>query len=450
MAIDPLRFLEQLQSDTDVMDEVSAYAPSRSRGAGARVSIGSSGGTAIPQMAAQYLGESQAQSEAAYDGTQGPVAAKSHALAYMNDPQWQHWDQMRSKAVDNMKGGGGFWGWATGGRYNAALGQEAQNADYMARQIERRYLDEATVRAASTNQYDWANPSRKAVYDPATGTYKDEFTGTLGGKAYRPIDRPTQNMVDERGVSVTATRGPADQGWVTKGAALPDESKYINGTTEPPTEGAFAGGVADSEESMPVIRDAKTLAENAKAKSEVKRDEAAADKDKALAAAAGAEEFSSAAPGSVVYDKKSGKQKFSVPQTASQSGAGRGGAAGRPLSATAKLEQARKLAVSAVPKPVLNQWDTKASEKLDAWQKAYDAKVSEELERIESMASGATSVGDAEPENNHGGKKGAAPAKASLPAQAAAAVKKLKPGQTVTFNNGQVWKNDGGTPVQVK
>ena len=71
---------------------------------------------------------------------------------------------------------------------------------------------------------------------------------------------------------------------------------------------------------MPVIRDAKVLSENAKARSEVKRDEAAAKKDEALAAAAGAEEFSSAAPGSVVYDKRSGKQKFSVPQTASQSG----------------------------------------------------------------------------------------------------------------------------------
>lgn len=388
---DLLQMMAELADDSDIMGQISQSVPSRSRGAGARVSIGGSGGSgySVPQLAREYVGQEQASAEATDDGQNGPAAAKSHAMAYMEDPQWQHWDKMRSGAVNNMKGGGGFWGWATGGRYNNALGQEAQYADYMARQIEKRYLDEATVRAANTDRYDWANPSRKAVYDPATGTYKDEFTGTLGGKAYRPIDRPTQNMVDERGVSVTATRGPADQGWVTKGAALPDESKYINGTTEPPTEGAFAGGVADSEESMPVIRDAKTLAENAKAKSEVKRDEAAADKDKALAAAAGAEEFSSAAPGSVVYDKKSGKQKFSVPQTASQSGATRGG--NRPMATKDIVAQARANALASVPKPRLNEWDPKASEKLAEWEAKFNDKFESELDRIEGMASGGAS-----------------------------------------------------------
>ena len=410
MAIDPLKFLEQLQSDTDVMDEVSAYAPSRSRGAGARVSIGSSGGTAIPQMAAQFMGESQAQSEAADDGQSGPVAAKSHTLAYMDDPQWQHWDQMRAKAVNNMADGGGFWGWATGGRYNAALGQEAQNADYMARQIERRYLDEATVRAANTDRYDWTKPSRQAVYNPETGTYADEFTGTLGGKAMRPVDRPTQDMVTETGAVVSATRGPANQGWVTKGAALPSETKYINGSTEPSADGPFAGGVAESEESMPVIRDAKMLSENAKARSEVKRDEAAAKKDEALATAAEnrGPKLTSHSPGSWVTDE-TGKVVLKVPQTASQSGANRGGGgAGRPLSVTAKLEQARKNALSAVPKNKEMEWN---AAKLAEWQKAYDAKVAEELELIERMDSGAPSVGDAEPDNDYGARKPPAPSK---------------------------------------
>ena len=340
---DLLQMMAELADDSDIMGQISQSVPSRSRGAGTRVSIGGSGGSgySVPQLAREYVGQEQASAEAADDGQNGPVAAKSHAMAYMEDPQWQHWDRMRSGAVNNMKGGGGFWGWATGGRYNNALGQEAQYADYMARQIEKRYLDEATVRAANTDRYDWTKPSRQAVYNPETGTYADEFTGTLGGKAMRPVDRPTQDMVTETGAVVSATRGPANQGWVTKGAALPSETKYINGSTEPSAEGPFAGGVAESEESMPVIRDAKMLSENAKARSEVKRDEAAAKKDEALAAAAGAEEFSSASPGSVVYDKRSGKQKFSVPQTASQSG-------DRPDKPAMTYEEAAKLVLGRI------------------------------------------------------------------------------------------------------
>jgi len=221
-------------------------------------------------------------------------------------------------------------------------------------------------------------------------------------------------MVTETGAVVSATRGPANQGWVAKGVITPPsddpeyKTKYINDSTEPPTEGPFAGGVVAVEQSMPVIRDAKMLSENAKARSEVKRDEAAAKKDEALAAAAaGAEEFSSASPGSVVYDKRSGRQKFSVPQTASQSGANRGGGgAGRPLSVTAKLEQARKNALSAVPKNKEMEWN---AAKLAEWQKAYDAKVAEELELIERMDSGAPSVGDAEPDNDYGGRRAASP-----------------------------------------
>jgi len=409
---DLLQMMAELADDSDIMGQISQSVPSRSRGAGARVSIGGSGGSgySVPQLAREYVGQEQASAEATDDGQNGPVAAKSHAMAYMEDPQWQHWDKMRSGAVNNMKGGGGFWGWATGGRYNNALGQEAQYADYMARQIEKRYLDEATVRAANTDRYDWTKPSRQAVYNPETGTYADEFTGTLGGKAMRPVDRPTQDMVTETGAVVNATRGPANQGWVTKGAALPDETRYANGATEPPTEGPFAGGVADSEESMPVIRDAKMLSENAKARSEVKRDEAAAKKDEALAAAAGAEEFSSASPGSVVYDKRSGKQKFSVPQTASQSGANRSGGS-KPMATKDIVAQARANALASVPKPRLNEWDPKASEKLAAWQSEYDKKFEAELERIGDMASGAPSVGDAEPDNDYGARKPPAPSK---------------------------------------
>lgn len=409
---DLLQMMAELADDSDIMGQISQSVPSRSRGAGARVSIGGSGGSgySVPQLAREYVGQEQASAEATDDGQNGPVAAKSHAMAYMEDPQWQHWDKMRSGAVNNMKGGGGFWGWATGGRYNNALGQEAQYADYMARQIERRYLDEATVRAANTDGYDWTKPSRQAVYNPETGTYADEFTGTLGGKAMRPVDRPTQDMVTETGAVVSATRGPANQGWVTKGAALPSETKYINGSTEPSADGPFAGGVAESEGSMPVIRDAKVLSENAKARSEVKRDEAAAKKDEALAAAAGAEEFSSASPGSVVYDKRSGKQKFSVPQTASQSGANRGGG-NKPMATKDIVAQARANALASVPKPKLNEWDPKAGEKLSAWQSEYDKKFEAELERIGDMASGAPSVADAEPDNDYGGRKAAAPAK---------------------------------------
>jgi len=409
---DLLQLFDDWSNLDDIDNLVSGATNSLSRGGRGGGSGGS--GYSVPQLAREYVGQEQASAEATDDGQNGPVAAKSHAMAYMEDPQWQHWDKMRSGAVNNMKGGGGFWGWATGGRYNNALGQEAQYADYMARLIEKRYLDEATVRAANTDRYDWTKPSRQAVYNPETGTYADEFTGTLGGKAMRPVDRPTQDMVTETGAVVSATRGPANHGWVAKGVITPPsddpeyKTKYINDSTEPPTEGPFAGGVVAVEQSMPVIRDAKMLSENAKARSEVKRDEAAAKKDEALAAAAGAEEFSSASPGSVVYDKRSGKQKFSVPQTASQSGANRGGG-NKPMATKDIVAQARANALAAVPRPKLNEWDPKAGEKIAAWQAEYDKKFESELERIGDMASGAPSVGDAEPDNDYGGRRAASP-----------------------------------------
>lgn len=414
---DLLQMMAELADDSDIMGQISQSVPSRSRGAGARVSIGGSGGSgySVPQLAREYVGQAEASAEATDDGQNGPVAAKSHAMAYMEDPQWKHWDQMRTGAVNSMKGGGGFWGWATGGRYNAAVGQEAQYADYMARQIEKRYLDEATVRAANTDRYDWTKPSRQAVYNPETGTYADEFTGTLGGKAMRPVDRPTQDMVTETGAVVSATRGPANQGWVTKGAITPPsddpelQTKYINGSTEPPTEGPFAGGVVAVEQSMPVIRDAKMLSENAKARSEVKRDEAAAKKDEALAAAAGAEEFSSAAPGSVVYDKRSGKQKFSVPQTASQSGANRSGG-NKPMATKDIVAQARANALASVPKPKLNEWDPKAGEKMAEWEARFNTKFESELERIEGMASGGASESERPTDNSPAPKASPKPA----------------------------------------
>ena len=405
---DILQLFNDWSNLDDIDNLVSSATNSLSRGGRGGGSGGS--GYSVPQLAREYVGQEQASAEATDDGQNGPVAAKSHAMAYMEDPQWQHWDKMRSGAVNNMKGGGGFWGWATGGRYNNALGQEAQYADYMARQIEKRYLDEATVRAANTDRYDWTKPSRQAVYNPETGTYADEFTGTLGGKAMRPVDRPTQDMVNEYGESVTATKGPANQGWVTQGArpALAEPTKYINGSTEPPAEGPFAGGEADVEAAMPVVRSAKVLADNAKAASEVKRDEAAADKDAVEKKLKEAELKMAGVniPAGATRAFASG-QKYTAPQTGSQSGANRGGGgAGRPLSVTAKLEQARKNALSAVPKNKEMEWN---AAKLAEWQKAYDAKVAEELELIERMDSGAPSVGDAEPDNDYGGRRAASP-----------------------------------------
>lgn len=379
--------------------QAASMAASRGRGGssyslplvGQKDALGMSSPVADPA----YIGQAQAQSEAGDDGTNAPVAARQYTSGYMDNPEWRAADKEEADIVNEMKKGAA-WNWATNGQHFRALNDRLNAASYRKSGIERRLRDEATIRYANTERFNWAKPDESDVYNPDTGTYYDRHVGTFGTEKRRAVDRPTLAATDEHGGSVTATRGPANIGWVTRGVTPQAESRYFDADSNP-----LATGEASVEPTLNVLRDPDVMNKNAKAAAEIEEKARQAEKHSADTAKVIAETkiVGENVPAGSTRVLASGKT-FTAPLTPAQKGERQ--SMSRPMSTKDIVDQARKNAMAAVPKPQIAKWDTAAQEKMDAWQEEYDSAFARYLSEIQRLASGATPVSAAEPENNYG------------------------------------------------
>lgn len=220
-------------------------------------------------VASPYIdpGETEASQKAIDNGRDMPVAASKY-LAYKDDPDWQRLDSEENNA---MGGASGLFVPILDRLTRGAYSNSKMNAFAMAgkkkREIEKRYLDEATIAEANREKFDYTKPN-DVDYDESDGKHYNVYIGSHGSQRRIVTDAPTKLVTDESGIQRNVVMKPG-MAAMYAGARGETTNKYIDGASEPPTEGPFAGGVADAETPMRIIRDPKALGDIAESNAKV-------------------------------------------------------------------------------------------------------------------------------------------------------------------------------------
>lgn len=210
-------------------------------------------------VASPYVdpGETEASQKAMDNGKDMPIAASKY-LAYKDDPEWQRLDKSEDSTMSTV--GSLFTpilDRLTRGAYSSSKMNSFAMAGKKKREIEKRYLDEATIAEANREKFDYAKPN-DVDYDESDGKHYNVYIGSHGSQRRIVTDSPTKLVTDESGIQRNVVMKPG-MAAMYAGARGETTNKYIDGQAEPPTEGPFAGGVADAETPMRIIRDPKAL-----------------------------------------------------------------------------------------------------------------------------------------------------------------------------------------------